>query len=55
MSTNRNRNRNRNTTPPTAGPAGLVEKKREELRLAELHGRLDLSKRLRDELNQLKN
>ena len=33
----------------------LVNEKREELRLAELHGRMDAAKRLRDELNQLEN
>lgn len=45
----------KNPTPkkPAAPAASELEKKREELRLAELHGRLDLAKRLRDELNQL--
>lgn len=45
----------KNTTPKKAASpaASEIEQKREELRLAELHGRLDLAKRLRDELNQL--
>lgn len=45
--------------PPPSAAAGrptapsVIDKKREELRLAEMHGRLDTAKRLSEELADL--